>query len=122
MPSSAAISSSVGARCSSVLELGADLLDLARLARTERGTQSSERSSSMIEPLMREIGVRLELDLAAGSKRSIGADEAEQAVADQVGLLDVRGQTAAHAAGDVLDQRRVGEDEPLAAALSPSRL
>ena len=55
MPSFAAISSSVGARMfffsSSAI---ARSMSRAR-ARTERGTQSIARSSSMIAPLMREI-------------------------------------------------------------------
>ena len=55
MSSSAAISSSVGARCSLCSSLAlARSISRAR-ARTERGTQSSERSSSMIAPLMRVI-------------------------------------------------------------------
>ena len=44
-------------------------------------------------------------------------DQADQPVGDQVGLLDVRGQAGADAAGDELDQRRVGDDQPLAGAL-----
>jgi hypothetical protein len=38
-----------------VLELAVGALDLAGAARTDRGTQSSARSSSMIAPLMRVI-------------------------------------------------------------------
>ena len=41
------------------------------LVRTERGTQSSERSSSMIEPLMRVIANVSNLISRSGSKRSI---------------------------------------------------
>ncbi len=53
--SSCAISSSVGARCSLCSSfVFARSIARAR-ARTERGTQSSERSSSMIAPLMRVI-------------------------------------------------------------------
>ena len=40
------------------------------LLRTERGTQSSERSSSMMEPLMREMAYVSNLISRAGSKRS----------------------------------------------------
>ena len=53
MPRAAASSSSVGARwrrCSSSVALRSISRERAR---TERGTQSSERSSSMIEPLIR---------------------------------------------------------------------
>ncbi len=55
MPSSAAISSSVGARCSRFSSRAQTRSISRALLRTERGTQSSERSSSMIEPLMREM-------------------------------------------------------------------
>ena len=55
MPSSAATSLSSGLRRSSFSSFEyARSIDRA-LARTERGTQSIERSSSMIAPLMREI-------------------------------------------------------------------
>ena len=67
-------------------------------ARTERGTQSSERSSSMIEPLMRATANVSNLISRLRSKRSIAPIRPEQAVRDQVGLLDVRGQAARHAA------------------------
>ena len=86
-------------------------------ARTERGTQSSERSSSMIAPRMRGDRVGLELDLALEVEALDRRDQADQPVGDQVGLLDVRGQPGGHAAGDVLDQRRVGDHQPLARAL-----
>jgi hypothetical protein len=53
--SSLAISSSDGARCSECSSLEfARSISRAR-ERTERGTQSRERSSSMIAPLMRVI-------------------------------------------------------------------
>jgi hypothetical protein len=39
--------------------------------RTERGTQSSERSSSMIAPLIRETAKVSNLISRSGSKRSI---------------------------------------------------
>ena len=55
IPSFSAISSSVGARCSFASSaLIARSMSRAR-ARTERGTQSIARSSSMIAPLIREI-------------------------------------------------------------------
>ena len=53
MPSSADISSSVGARCSWCSSFALAFSISRARARTERGTQSSERSSSMIAPLMR---------------------------------------------------------------------
>jgi len=40
------------------------------------------------------------------------ADQAEQTVRDEVALVDVRRKAGAQAAGDVLDERRIGEDQP----------
>ena len=55
IPTFCAISSSVGAR-PSFASSSAIARSISRAReRTERGTQSSERSSSMIEPLIREI-------------------------------------------------------------------
>src|SRR5439155_23474463 len=45
------------------------------------------------------------------------ADQSQQAVGDEVVLVHVRGQAAAKAARDVLDERRVGEDQAVADAL-----
>ena len=71
MFSFAASSASVGARCSSCSSLAwAASISRAR-ERTERGTQSSERSSSMIEPRMRVIAKVSNLIPRSGSKRSI---------------------------------------------------
>ena len=58
-------------------------------------------------------GVGLELEPAGRIELLDGVDEAEDAVADQVRLLDVLGQADRHAAGDVLDERRVVEDQPV---------
>ena len=55
MPSSVAISSSVGARCSRASSFMLTRSNSRARARTERGTQSSVRSSSMIAPRMRVI-------------------------------------------------------------------
>ncbi len=46
-----------------------------------------------------------------GSNRSSAPIRPQQTVRDQVGLLDVGRKPAAHATRDVLDQRRVGQDE-----------
>ncbi len=55
MPSSSAISASVGVRCS-VASRTAIARSMSRaFVRTERGIQSIERSSSMIAPRMRLI-------------------------------------------------------------------
>ncbi len=53
IPSSEDISSSVGARCSRASSFMFTRSNSRARARTERGTQSSVRSSSMIEPRMR---------------------------------------------------------------------
>jgi hypothetical protein len=54
-PSSAAISSSVGVRCRRCSSFAWTFSISRARARTERGTQSSARSSSMIAPLIRVI-------------------------------------------------------------------
>ncbi len=54
-PSSAAISSSVGARFNWFSSLVMLASTLRAQLRTERGTQSRARSSSMMEPRMREM-------------------------------------------------------------------
>ena len=53
MPVSSASSSSVGVRCCSASNLAYACSMARALARTERGTQSIERISSMMAPLMR---------------------------------------------------------------------
>jgi hypothetical protein len=58
--------------------------------------------------------VRLELDASFKVVLLDRVDEAEDAVGHQIGLLDVRRRADRHPADDVLDQRRVVEDEPLA--------
>ena len=71
MPSEAAISSSVGARVSLDSRF-AIVFSISRArARTERGTQSIERSSSMMEPLIRAIAYVSNLMPRSGSNRSI---------------------------------------------------
>src|SRR5262249_20434942 len=57
--------------------------------------------------------VRLELDVAARVVALDRVHQAEQPVGDQIALLDVRGKARPQAAGDVLDQRRVGQDQTL---------
>ena len=57
------------------------------------------------------------------SRRGVEAvhrlEQPDHAVGDQVGLVDVRGQAGAGAAGDELDQGRVRDDEALAGAVVP---
>src|SRR5262249_38771431 len=62
-------------------------------------------------------GERLELDLAVGVEPLDRPDQTEQAVRDEVLLVDVRGEARADAAGDELDERRVREDETVAEPL-----
>ena len=114
----AATSASVGVRWSSALEDAAYARSTSRaLDRTDRGIQSiaaqlvDDRAADPVD------GVRLELDLALEVELLDRVDEPEDAVRDEVGLLDVRRQTHTHAAGDVLDERRVVKDQPLAQGL-----
>ena len=70
-PSFFAISSSVGARWSSFSSAAIARSIWRARVRTERGTQSSERSSSMIAPRMRAIANVSNLISREGSNRSI---------------------------------------------------
>ena len=108
---------SVGARCRRFSRMAQHLLDLARLA-AHRARHPVQRAQLVDDrALDARDRVGLELDLAVRVEALQRADEAEQAVADEVGLLDVRRQAVAHAAGDVLDERRVREDEAVARRL-----
>ena len=71
----------------------------------------------MIAPLMRADRVGLELDGPLEVELLDRVDQPEDAVRDEVGLLDVGRQAYADATGDVLDQRRVVQDQPLAQPL-----
>jgi hypothetical protein len=61
--------------------------------------------------------VRLELDVALGVVALDRADQPEQPVRDEISLVDVRGQARAEPAGDVLHERRVRQDQPVADCL-----
>jgi len=87
------------------------------LARTVRGTQSSERSSSRIAPPDPGHDIGLELDLPIRVIPFDRADQAPEAVGDQIGLLNVRRQPGPKLAGHVLDQRRVGDYKAFAGSL-----
>ena len=114
MPSFAAISSSVGARGQLRLELGDRALDLAR-AGAHRARHPVHRAQLVDDrALDARDRVRLELDVAVGVEALDRADQPEQAVGDEVALLDVRRQAAPQPAGHVLDERRVREDQPVA--------
>ena len=73
----------------------------------------------MIAPRIRVIAKVSNLIPRSGSKRLDRADQADQAVGNEVGVFDVRRQPRAEPAGDELDHRRVGDDQPLAGALVP---
>ena len=55
--------------------------------------------------------------LRAGVELVDGVDQPEDPVAHQVGLLDVVGEAHRDPPGDVLDERRVVEDQPVAVHL-----
>src|SRR5207244_3667578 len=61
--------------------------------------------------------VRLELDVASGVVALDGADQPEQPVRDEIALVDVCRQARAEPTRDVLDERRVRQDQTVANAL-----
>jgi len=97
-----------------VLELRVGALDRPR-AGADRARDPVQRAQ-LVDDRALDAGDRvgLELDLALELEALDRADQADQAVGDEVGLLDVRGKPGGHAAGDVLDQRRVGDHQALA--------
>src|SRR4051794_38925997 len=105
-----------------VLELAVDALDLTGAG--AHGARHPVQRAQLVDDraLDARDRVGLELDLALGVEALDRVDQADEAVRDEVGLLDVRGQAGGHAAGDVLDQRRVGHDELLAGTVGPRRL
>ena len=114
IPTFFAISSSVGARPELRLERRDRALDLAR-PRAHRARHPVHRAQLVDDrALDARDRVRLELHVAVGLVALDRADQAEQAVRDEVALVDVRGQAAPEAAGDVLHERRVREDQPVA--------
>jgi hypothetical protein len=88
-----------------VLELGVGLLDLAG-AGADAARHPVERAQ-LVDDRALDAGDRvgLELDLALGLEALDRADQADEPVGDEVGLLHVRGQAGRHATGHVLDQR-----------------
>src|SRR4051794_13610630 len=105
-----------------VLELAVDALDLAGTGAD--GARHPVERAQLVDDraLDARDRVGLELDLALGVEALDRVDQADEAVGDEVGLLDVRRQAGGHAAGHVLDQRRVGHDELLAGTVGPRRL
>src|SRR3954451_24136667 len=105
-----------------VLELAVSALDLAGPG--AHGARHPVQRAQLVDdraPDARD-GVRLELDLAIEIEALDRVDQADQAVGDEVGLLDVRGQAGGHPAGDVLHQRGVSDDELLARAVGAAAL
>ena len=99
------------------LELRVRLLDLARLV-TDRARDPVDRAELVDDGAADAADrVGLELDGALEVELLDRVHQAEDAVGDEVGLLDVRRQTHADPAGDVLHQRRVVKDQPLAQRL-----
>ena len=123
MPISSATSASVGVRCSSASSVGVGPLDLAGLV-ADRARDPVDRAQ-LVDDRAADAADRvgLELDRPLEVELLDRVDQPEDAVGDQVGLLDVRRQADADPAGDVLDQRRVVQDQPLAQrAASPVSL
>ena len=71
----------------------------------------------MIAPLIRLIAYVSNLISRSGIEALDRPDQAEQPVRDEVLLVDVGGQRRAEAAGDELDERGVGQDQPVAQRL-----
>jgi hypothetical protein len=97
-----------------VLELAVRLLDGARL-RPHRARHPVDRAQ-LVDDRAADPGdgIRLELVAAAGVELVDGVDQPEHAIADEVGLLDRMRESGRHPAGDVLHQRGVVEDQPVA--------
>ena len=96
------------------LELPDRPLDLAR-PRTDRARHPVERAQ-LVDDRAADPGDRvgLELDVALRVVAVDRADQPEQPVRDEIALVDVRRQPRAEPAGDVLDERRVVDDQPVA--------
>ena len=91
-PSSRATSASVGVRRCSASSLAYAFSMALALARTDRGTQSMLRSSSMMAPLTRVMAYVSNLMARSMVELLDGVDQPEDPVADEVGLLDRVGQ------------------------------
>src|SRR3954470_9948900 len=106
-----------GRAVQAVLELPVDALDLAGAGAD--GARHPVEGAQLVDDraLDARDRVGLELDLALGVEALDRVDQADEAVGDEVGLLHVCGQAGGHAAGDVLDQRRIGEDQAVPGCL-----
>src|SRR3954454_20690630 len=88
-----------------VLELRVGLLDLTGAGAD--GARHPVERAELVDDRAADARDRvgLELDLPREVEALDRVDQADEAVGDEVGLLDVRGQPRGHAAGDVLDER-----------------
>jgi hypothetical protein len=100
-----------------VLELRVGLLDLPGAG--AHGARHPVQRAELVDDRALDAGdgERLELDLAREVESLDRRDKPEQAVGDEVGLLDVGRQSRRHAAGHVLDQGRERQHELLARPL-----
>ena len=113
-PSCSATSSSVTWRMSCCSSSRVACSTMRALERTDRGTQSAARSSSMIAPRTRVAAYVSNLKPRSDLEALNGVDEAEHAVRDEVAELDGVGQPADHAHRNLIHERRVVRDERLA--------
>ena len=96
------------------LELDDRPLDLAG-TRAHRARHPVERAQLVDDrALDAQDRVRLELDLPVRVVALDRPDQAEQAVGDQILLVDMRRQAGAQTTGDELDERCVGQDQAVA--------
>ena len=108
----------VGRRAAELrLELADRALDVAGAGAD--GARHPVHRAQLVDdlPLDPRDRVRLELHVARRVVALDRADQAEEAVRDEVALVDVGRQPGAEPPGDVLDERRVGEDQPVAELL-----
>src|SRR5215213_10808973 len=105
-----------------VLELAVCALDLAGAGAD--GARHPVQRAQLVDDRALDAGDRvgLELDLALGLEALDRVDEADQAVGDELGLLDVRRQAGRHPAGDVLHERGVRDHELLTGPVRRLRL
>src|SRR5436190_1640288 len=105
-----------------MLELAVYALDLAGAGAD--GARDPVERAQLVDDRALDAGDRvgLELDLAIGVEALDRVDQPDQAIGDEVGLLDVRGQAGGHPAGDVLHQRRIGDHELLAGSVRAAPL
>src|SRR5579884_62298 len=96
------------------LELADRALDVARAG--ANGARDPVHGAQLVDDLALDAshGIRLELHVARRVVALDRPDQPEQAVRDEVALVDVGGEARAEAARDVLHERRVREDEAIA--------